>query len=269
MAIKVALLQMQTGPDRDENLAKAEDLLTVAAGEGADLAVLPEMFAIPYTTELMLRYREPLDGETAAMLRAAAAANHISILGGTFPEAREDGRCHNTSLFVDASGEVRGIYRKTHLFDVDFKGVHFQESEAVAPGDSVTVVDTAFGKIGIAVCFDLRFPGLFRNLAAAGAWLVLVPAVFTVATGQAHWELLVRSRALDNQLFVCGCQAASAPGAAFDPWGHSLVVDPLGSIIAGAERSEAIIYAELDPEVVDWTRKSLPLDTAARPELYS
>lgn len=269
MAVKVALLQMQTGPDRDENLAKAEDLLSVAAGEGADLAVLPEMFAIPYATELMLKYREPLDGETAALLKRAAAANHIDILGGTFPEAREDGRCHNTALYVDRNGEVQGVYRKTHLFDVDFKGVHFRESEAVAPGDTVTVVNSEFGRIGIAVCFDLRFPGLFRRLAAAGAWLVLVPAVFTVATGQAHWELLARSRALDNQLFVCGCQGASAPGSAFDPWGHSLVVDPWGSVIAGAERGEAIIYAEIDREVVEWTRKSLPLETAARPELYS
>lgn len=265
---KVALIQMQTGLEREENLAKAEDLITVAAGQGADIAVLPEMFPIPYMTEWMRSSMEAADGETVTMLRNVAGMNNINILGGSFPEEGPEKHCYNTSLFIDRSGEIVATHRKLHLFDAVIGGVIHAESDVVAAGDSVTVFDGEFGKMGIAICYDIRFPELFLHMAGKGARVIFVPAVFTQVTGQAHWELLVRTRAIDNQLFICACSAASAPTLPFDPYGHSMVVDPWGKVLGRAGRGEDIVYVDIDTDEVDRVREKLPVTSARRPDLY-
>lgn len=266
--IKLALIQMKTGLDRDDNLQKAEDLVTLAAGQGADVAVLPEMFPIPYVTEWMRTAAEPFEGETLAMLRRVALANGIHVLGGSFPEAARDGRCFNTSVFVGRDGEILATYRKTHLFDVDWEDLRFMESDVVLPGNDVVVFDTEFGRAGIAICYDLRFPGLFRRMAAEGARIVFVPAVFNPLTGPVHWEVLNRARALDHQLFVAACSPAPDQYLPYKAYGHSLVVDPWARVLGDAGDGEGILYVDVDFAAVETARRKLPLAAHGRPKLY-
>ena len=267
--IKLALIQMQTSLDRDENLAKAEDLVNLAAGKGADIAVLPEMFTIPYMTEWMRSSMESMEGETVAMLKQVASDNHINLLGGTFPEKADEEHCYNTSLFINREGDILATHRKIHLFDAVLDGVDFTESTVVRPGDTPTVFDTEYGRMGIAVCYDMRFPELFLRMNQMGARLVFVPAAFTSITGPQHWELLIRSRAMDNQFFVAGCSPASAPSLPFDPWGCSMVSGPWGQVVEKTGRGEDILYVEIDLDQVDAVRRKLPVMEHRRPEIYS
>jgi len=268
MTIKLALIQMQTAPDREENLAKVEDLITVAAGQGADIVVLPEMFSIPYAAAWMRSSMETMEGEIVQLLRRFASDNYINLLGGTFPELADSERCYNTSLFINREGEIIASHRKLHLFDAALDGEDFTESTLVVPGDSPTVFDTEYGKMGIAICYDMRFPELFLRMAQLGARLIFVPAAFSRVTGPQHWEVLVRSRAMDNQLFVAACSPASAPDLPFDPYGCSMVVDPWGEIIGESGRHEDLLQVEIDLDTIEEVRKKLPLMEHRRPEVY-
>jgi len=266
--IKIALIQMKTGLNKDENICKAEDLISVAASHGADIAVLPEMFSIPFMTVVMKTAMETIEEGIISSLRQAAASNNINVLGGSFPERASNDHCYNSSVFIDRRGNIGAIHRKLHMFDADLGSVAVKESDVVLPGNTVTVFETEFGKAGIAICFDLRFPELIRAMADQGAKIVFVPAAFNTVTGPAHWELLIRSRALDNNIFVAGCSPASDPSLPYDPYGFSMIADPWGDVLIQASRTEDIVYAEIDFSRLDEVKKKLPLDEHRRPEIY-
>lgn len=266
--VELALLQMSTDIDKQENLQKAEDLVTLAAGRGADIVMLPEMFTIPYLTEYMQSSMEPIDGEIITTLRKVASDNDVNILAGSFPEKASSERCYNTSVFIDRNGEILAAHRKVHLFDVNFGELSVQESEVVLPGENATVFETEFGRAGIAICYDVRFPELFFKMLRQGAEIIFLPGAFNTVSGPPHWELLIRGRALDCQVYMAACSPASSPDLPYDPWGHSMLVDPWGKIVVEAGRGEDIIYSSMDMEYVQQVRSQLPLTLHRRDSVY-
>lgn len=266
---QLALIQMRVGPDKQDNLDRARALITEAAGKGARLAVLPEMFNCPYEVSRFAEFAEPLtDGPTGEMLAGQAAKHGIYLVGGSMPE--RDGRdVFNTATLWDPNGRLILSQRKVHLFDVDIPGgISIKESDRLSPGNRMKVVETELGVWGLAICYDIRFPEFFRRLALSGAELIIVPGAFNTTTGPFHWEVLIRARALENTLYVAACGAAPHPGVAYPAWGHSMVVDPFGWIIDSAERDQEIIYAEFDRARLQQVRKSLPVLAQRRPEVY-
>jgi predicted amidohydrolase len=273
--LEVAAVQMSSSEDKAANWATAERLIRRAVAEGARLVVLPEYFNCLGDRRVMLREAEPLRGPTAALLTRLARELQIVLVGGTFCEQTTDpARAHNTSLLIDATGAVQAVYRKLHLFDVDLPGtLTYCESSWLAPGSDVIVGPlsvpirplAAAGDLpttetittAAAICYDLRFPELFRRFADAAAELVVVPAAFTKTTGRHHWELLCRARAVENQSFVI---AANQTGrhAALETYGHSLIIDPWGDVLARAEEGEAVLRATLQAVRLAEVRAQLP-----------
>jgi predicted amidohydrolase len=261
--MRVAVCQMRSGEDIGANLAQARDLLFEASGGGADLAILPELFPYLGPRAGVPGIAEPLPGGPAGdMLAAAAGERSMWVLGGSVPE-RDEGRIHNTSPLFDRTGELVARYRKIHLFDVDLDGQPpFRESATYTAGTELVthVVDDV--RLGLAICYDLRFPELFRGLMTLGAELFALPAQFQHRTGVAHWETLVRARAIENQCFV----AAAAQWGDFGPaeerrrsYGHSMVVDPWGEILVRApDEGSGVWFADVDLAELRRVRKSLP-----------
>ncbi|HIY05923.1 MAG TPA: carbon-nitrogen hydrolase family protein, partial [Candidatus Evtepia faecigallinarum] len=220
--IKLGLCQMAVSRDKGENLRRAQAALEQAARQGAQLAMLPEMFNCPYENPCFPVYGEPAGGETWQFLSRMARELDLYLAGGSVPEL-EGGKVYNTCYFFSPEGEELARHRKVHLFDIDVPGgQRFKESDTLTAGDQITVVDTPLGKIGLAICFDIRFSELFRVMGARGAQIILVPAAFNMTTGPVHWDLAFRSRAVDNQLFVAGCSPARDTGASYVAYGHSL-----------------------------------------------
>lgn len=274
MRFKLACCQMEgsLAADMEENKRetadKAESMIREAAANGCDIAVLPEMWNTPYSNEYFREYAEDAGGRTAGYLSGLAAELGIYIVGGSIPET-EDGNVYNTSFVFDRKGNIIARHRKAHLFDVDIKGgIRFMESDTLTPGDEVTVFDTEFGKIGLAICFDVRFPELFRKMALEGAQLIILPAAFNMTTGPVHWELSMKMRALDNQLFMAAVSPARNEKGVYTAYGHSMIVDPWADILAEAGSGEEIIYAVIDTDRIKSVRDQLPLLKARRPELY-
>lgn len=205
--LKVALCQLKVGDNKWENIDKARSMIRKAADGGAKIILLPEMFTCPYELHNFPEYAENVStGETIQMLAQVAAEKSIYIVGGSIPEIREDGGLYNTCPIVDSKGKLIGIHRKVHLFDIKVKnGINFTESAVLSPGNVSTCLDTPWGKIGVIICYDIRFPEFVRLTAEAGAKMIFVPAAFNMTTGPAHWEVLFRSRALDNEVFMLGC----------------------------------------------------------------
>ncbi|MCQ2559504.1 MAG: carbon-nitrogen hydrolase family protein [Clostridia bacterium] len=266
--MKIALCQLMVGADQNRNLQKAMDFIKQAAQAGADLAILPEMFVCPYQTELFPLYAQEAGGQVWQALSQAAGENRITLVAGSVPGKAGD-KVYNTSYIFGTEGQLLGRHRKVHLFDVDLSGgVKVQESATLAPGQQATVVDAAWGRLGAAICYDLRFPELFRQMALAGASLIAVPAAFNLVTGSAHWELTLRARALDNQLFVAAVSPARDQTAAYIPYGHSLLVDPWGTVVAEAGTEEELLLAEIDWDYLEKVRRELPLLQHRRQDLY-
>lgn len=257
--VVAAAVQMNSGEDKTANLAAAERLVRAAAAQGAALIVLPEYFNCLGDRRTMLAGAEPLDGPTASFLRNLAKSLGVTLVGGTFCEQTGDGsKAHNTCLVVDPRGEVTAVYRKLHLFDVDLPGrLTYCESSWLAAGGDVVVCDAAGFRTAIAICYDVRFPELFRRFADEGVEVVAFPSAFTKQTGRDHWELLLRARAVENQCYVV---AANQTGrhAALETYGHSLVVDPWGTVTAEADEDEGFITAPLSHERVAAVRAQLP-----------
>lgn len=254
--------------NKKENAEKAERMLREAAANGCDIAVLPEMWNTPYSNDFFRGYAEAADGRTVEFLSGLAGDLGIYIVGGSIPEI-DGGNVYNTSFVFDRNGERIARHRKAHLFDVDIKGgIRFIESETLTPGDEVTVFDTEFGKMGLAICFDVRFPEMFRKMALEGAQVIFLPAAFNMTTGPVHWELSMKMRALDDQLFMAAVSPARNEAGCYIAYGHSMVVDPWADILAEAGSGEEIIYAEIDTERITSVREQLPLLKARRPELY-
>jgi deaminated glutathione amidase len=257
---RAAALQMCAGHDKAVNLSEAERLVSQAAAQGAELVVLPELFNLCGNLRQVAAAAESLTGPTATMLSRLARQHGIWLVGGSFAEQGPAGKAYNTSLTLDPAGDVCGIYRKMHMFDVDLgPQLRIKESDSLVRGSAITSISTDLAEIGLAICYDLRFPELFRQLSSRGAQLLCVPAAFTKTTGLAHWELLVRARAVENQCYVIAANQVGehVPGSA--SYGHSLIVDPWGTILAAAAGEAAeVIVAEISAEVLSEVRQKLP-----------
>ena len=265
--IRLAVLQLRTETDYTATMDKAHRMLLEAAGQGCDIAVLPEMFACPYDRAYFKTFAARGHEETVASLAAWARESGLIVVGGSVPEV-EDMCLYNTSFVFDGEGKQLARHRKVHLFDVDLPGMCFHESHSFSPGNEVTTFETRFGTMGLAVCFDLRFPELFRSMAVRGAKVIFLPAQFNLTTGPRHWELSLRSRAVDNELFMVGASAARYEGFSYECWGHSTVVDPLGTVIASCDETEQILYAALDLGRIDEVRAQLPTFLHLRRDVY-
>jgi predicted amidohydrolase len=260
VTILAAVAQMTSTADPERNLARAEALVREAARRGAGFVLLPENFAFLRSEGEPIPEAQTLDGPWVARFSALARSLRVTILLGSLPEKREgDARVSNTSVLLGPDGALLASYRKIHLFDIDVPGLaHLKESRAVAPGDAPVVAETPFGKVGLSICYDLRFPELYRGYARAGARILAVPSAFTERTGKAHWEVLLRARAIENLAYVLApAQVGThAPGRASH--GHALIVDPWGTILAQVGDAEGLALAELDFDLQDRLRRELP-----------
>jgi predicted amidohydrolase len=259
--MRAAAVQLQATTDRDRNLASAERLTRAAAADGAELVVLPERLDIRGGTADYLAGAEPLDGRPIEWARELARDLGIDLVAGSVAERREGReRVSNTSVHVGPDGEIRAVYRKIHMFDVEVGGVEYRESDSTEPAAEIVLSETATGvPIGLTICYDLRFPELYRILALRGARIVTVPANFTRVTGEAHWEVLLRARAIENQVFVIAPGQGRREGPEGDSYGNSMIVDPWGEVLARAPADgEHFIAADLDLARQDVIRDQLP-----------
>ncbi len=268
MDFQLALCQMNVGMDKKQNLANAEAMIRAAAGNGSKVVALPEMFNCPYSNKYFRMYAEGGEGETVQFLSSLARELKIYLVGGSIPEL-EDGQVYNTSFSFDKEGKIIGKHRKVHLFDIDIKGgIRFMESETLTPGEMMTIIETEFCKIGVAICYDVRFPELFRKMTLAGAKLVILPGAFNMTTGPAHWDLTMRARALDNQLYFAAVSPARDTEGPYQAYGNSCVVSPWGEFNGKTDARESIVYAKIDLEYVEEVRNQLPLLKHRRPSIY-
>jgi predicted amidohydrolase len=242
------------------NLAAVRRSVAEAAGRGAELVALPEHFAYLRREGLPVPCAQGLDGEIVGSARELARQHGVWLLAGSFPEAiAGDARVYNTSVLIGPDGGVEAVYRKIHLFDVDLgDGTSFRESATVAPGGEVVVADTPLGGIGLSVCYDLRFPELYRAMAERGASFLCVPAAFTPQTGKDHWEVLLRARAIENQAFVLAPAQCGRHSEKRASHGRSLVIDPWGLVLAQAGDRPAVVTADCDLEELERVRRRIP-----------
>ena len=266
--MRTALIQMPVTADKSENLTVARDYVRRAADGGAQLAVLPEMFCCLYTNEAFRANAEPAGGPVHTAMAGLARETGLWLVAGSMPEADGE-RIYNTSFVFDPAGRQAAFHRKMHLFDIDVKGgQRFMESETFTAGDSVTVFDTPFGKLGLCICFDLRFPELARCMALAGARAIVTPAAFNMTTGPAHWELLFRQRAVDNQLFTLGVAPARDEQGPYVSYGNTILCSPWGEVLARAGSAPALLLADVDLNQNESIRAQLPLLSARRTDVY-
>ncbi len=264
---KLAVVQLRTELNLDKTMEKAEHMIKEAADNGANVVVLPEMFSCPYDKQYFKSFAALGHENTVKHMESWAGENGIILVGGSVPE-RDGERLYNTCFVFNEKGEQIARHRKIHLFDVDIPGMRFKESNNFEPGDEITVFDTEYGKMGCAVCFDLRFPELFRAMAVRGAEVIIVPAQFNMKTGPAHWEMTLKMRALDNEVFLAGASAARYEGFSYECWGHSAIVSPYGEVLSSCDEKEQIIYSDIDLNRVEEVRRQLPTFLKLRRDVY-
>jgi deaminated glutathione amidase len=268
--LRAAAVQLNAGGDRDANLAGADRLVRDAAARGAALVVLPEKWPLLGSGEQLKAGAEPIDGPAMSWARACARELGLELVAGSFTELGADGRRQNTSLHIGPDGEVRAIYRKIHMFDVTVEGLEYRESEHEDAGEEIVVTRTDDGvELGMTICYDLRFPELYRILALRGARVLLVPAAFTLATTRDHWETLLRARAIENQAFVIAANQIGENEPGRFSGGRSMIVDPWGVVLAQASDSVGVIVADLDLGRLAAIRSSLPSLANRRPGAYA
>ena len=245
--IKLALCQMNVIDDKKANLEKASSMIADSISNDADFIILPEMFNCPYSNDKFIEYaEEEKDSFTLKKISKLAGDNGVYILAGSIPE-REDDKIFNTSYLFDRKGRIIAKHRKMHLFDIDVKDrITFKESDVLTAGDEFTIAETKFGKIGIGICYDVRFVELARIMVENGAMILFYPGAFNMTTGPAHWELLFRARALDNQVFCVGVAPSLNIDASYHSYGHSIITNPWGEVIAQADEKENLIICEID-----------------------
>ena len=259
MKCKIALCQMVTRPDVQDNYDAARDLLAEAARQGADIAILPEIWTTRITPKNCLENAETVGGPAYTLMQAAAKEHNMYIFGGSIPIAHGD-KIDNACFVFDRSCSQIGRYDKCHLCDIDVDGgVSSKESAFVVPGDHQLVVDTEFGKVGVLICYDLRFPSMFLKLAQMGAEMIVLPAAFHIQTGKAHWDFLTRARAVDTQV---------DRDAKFVTYGHSRLVDPWGEVLCEMGEEEGVAVIEVETDRVKEIRRQLQSLKHQRPELY-
>jgi omega-amidase len=278
-SVKLALVQLATGVSKKDNLANARSKVLEASKAGAKIIVLPECFNSPYGTQFFPKYAETLlpsppsesQSETFHALSKLALEAKAYLVGGSIPEYETDSKkYYNTSLTFSPDGKLLATHRKVHLFDIDIPGkISFHESEVLSPGNKVTLIDIPeYGKIGLAICYDIRFPELATIAARGGAFLLLYPGAFNLTTGKLHWELQARARAMDNQVYVGLCSPARDMEATYNAWGHSMIVNPNAEILTEADEKEGVVYAELTNEGIEETRKGIPIYGQRRFDVY-
>ncbi|KZX15312.1 2-oxoglutaramate amidase [Methanobrevibacter cuticularis] len=278
MNLKIALCQMEVVDNKKKNLKKAKEMIIRGKEKGAEIAILPEMFNCPYENEKFVEYAEERENsETLNNIAKIAKESNIYILAGSIPEKESKNihknltadRIYNTSFLFNNDGEILDSHRKVHLFDIDIKDkIYFKESDTLTSGEEFTVIDTKFGKIGIGICYDIRFPELSRIMALKGADLLIFPGAFNLTTGPAHWELLFRSRALDNQVFTIGVSPSLNEFTSYNAYGHSIVCNPWGEVLNKASYEEELLIAEIDLEEIAGVREELPVLKNRRSDLY-
>lgn len=267
--MKIGMLQLSVSFDRQRNIERAVSAIEWAAQNGADVAVLPEMFTCPYSNMYFRQYSEEGIGPARRALTRAAAENGIYVVGGSIPEM-DGGRLYNTSFVYNRQGKEIARHRKVHLFDIDVKGgQRFFESETFTPGDDITTFDTEFGKMGLCICFDMRFPELSRLMALDGAKVIFVPAAFNMTTGPAHWELMFRQRAVDNQLYTVGVSPSRDEKGVYVAYGNSMAVSPWGTTVCRMDSSENMTVVDLELSNIEDIRSQLPLMSARREDIYT
>jgi predicted amidohydrolase len=259
--MRIAAVQMTSTPDKAQNLANAHELLIQAIDRGAEFVAFPENFnLITDDRKQFVDEAETLKGLTVETLQEWAAENDIWILGGSLAlKSKKPGRLTNTSLLISSDGEIVSRYDKIHLFDVNLSGDRaYHESETIDGGKKICVADTPWGKVGLSICYDLRFPELYRKLSEMGAQVIFAPSAFTAYTGKAHWDVLTRARAIENQAFLVAPAQTGEPHPGRLTHGHSRVVDPWGRIIAERNAGPGVIIAQLNFADLDRIRKELP-----------
>ncbi|KAI0693894.1 carbon-nitrogen hydrolase [Cytidiella melzeri] len=284
----LALVQLgQITADKSANLQHARDMILKAAqgsanDEKPDVIVLPECFNSPYGHVHFPVYAETIgfepgkqfetgktESESVKVLSETAKETGIWLIGGTIPERAIDGKLYNTAVVFSPEGELVATHRKVHLFDIDIPGkIKFKESETLTGGSSNTWFDTPFARIGLGICYDVRFPELAAISARNGCQVCIYPGAFNTTTGPLHWELLQRARAIDNEIYFAMCSPARDVTAPYHAWGHSMVVNPMGEVIAETEHDEDIVYAHIDPETFAQTRAGIPVTTQRRFDVY-
>ncbi|KAF2273382.1 carbon-nitrogen hydrolase [Westerdykella ornata] len=284
-SVKLALVQLATTADKSHNLSHARTKVLEATRQGAKIVVLPECFNSPYGTKYFPQYAETLlpspptreQSPTFHALSELAKEAGCYLIGGSIPEreggdgAKEgDKKLYNTSLTFSPRGELMATHRKVHLFDIDIPGkIRFKESEVLSPGNKITLIDLPeYGKIAVAICYDIRFPELATIAARKGAFLLLYPGAFNLTTGALHWELQARARAMDNQVYVGLCSPARDMEAEYHAWGHSMVVDPNAEVLGALDEKEGVLVQELQAGRIEEVRKGIPLYTQRRFDVY-
>ena len=266
--MKIAQIQMHVCDDKRQNIRRACELIRKAAAESIDMAILPEMFCCPYDNGCFRRYGEAVGGEAQQALSALAKELEIYLVGGSVPELA-DGKVYNTCFVFDPRGDAVAKHRKVHLFDIDVAGgQRFMESDTLSAGDGITTFSTPWGVMGLCICFDLRFEELARLMTLRGAKVLIVPAAFNMTTGPAHWELLFRQRAVDNQVFTVGTSPARDTAAGYVAYGNSIVCDPWGGVVSRCGAEETVAVTELALSRIDEVRRQLPILSARRTDLY-
>ena len=272
--INIALCQMNVVDNKEENIKKAIQMIKESKKQGADLAVLPEMFNCPYENEKFIEYAEELNGsQTLEKIANIAKEENIHVLAGSIPELENDGNdiqsIYNTAALFDNHGKFLGKHRKMHLFDIDVKGkIYFKESDTLSAGNEFTVIETELTTIGIGICYDVRFVELSRIMALNGAQILIFPGAFNLTTGPAHWEILFKSRALDNQVYTIGVAPALDMEANYNSFGHSIAVNPWGEIIEELDYEEGLKIVEIDLDEIKRIREEIPILKNRRTDLY-
>jgi len=267
--VRVAAVQMSSNGDKVRNLECAERLVRAAAADGAGLIALPEKWNLLAAGEELAAGAESLDGPSLSAARSWASELGVHLLAGSIAERTEEGeRAFNTSVLIGPGGEDLAVYRKIHMFDVEAGGVAYRESEHEQPGEEIVSAPVDGVELGLTVCYDLRFPELYRILAVRGARLIAVPSAFTAATGRDHWEVLLRARAIEDQVFVIAPNQVGEAPPHYSSWGHSAIVDPWGVVLAVAPDEECFVAADLDLAAQERVREQLPSLANRRERAY-
>jgi predicted amidohydrolase len=267
--LRAAVVQLNSNGEKARNLEAAERFVRAAAADGADVVALPVKWNLLAAGEELVAGAEALDGPSLTVARGWARQLGIHLLAGSIAEQGPDGRAFNTSVLIGPDGEDLAFYRKIHMFDVDVGGVSYRESEHEEPGEGIVTAEVGRAVLGLSVCYDLRFPELFRILALRGAQVLAVPSAFTLATGRDHWEVLLRARAIENQAFVLAPNQVGEAPPHFSSYGRSTIVDPWGVVLATAPDEECFVAADLDLAAQERVRESLPSLANRRPRAYA
>ena len=267
--MRAAVVQLNSTGDKGRNLATAERLVRAAAADGAEIVALPEKWSLLAGGEELLAGAEPLDGPTLSATRGWARELGVHLLAGSVSERGEGEKAFNTSVLIGPDGDDLAVYRKIHMFDVEAGGVTYRESEHEQAGVEIVSGPVGDQVLGLSVCYDLRFPELYRILAVRGARLIAVPSAFTLATGRDHWQVLLRARAIENQVFVLAPNQVGEAPPHFSSYGRSAIVDPWGVVLATAPDEECFVAADLDLAVQERVREALPSLANRRPRAYA